>query len=364
MEHASELEDRVRRLSTELDDMRARMAKLESANGGGKAVSPRSDRRGFLKLGAGAVMGALGWAAVKVVPAAAATGGYMVLGSTNQANASTRLQAQTNDIYPVFSAQSLNFSQAALDATGEAFAGSLQVLGDGTGIIEGVDGWAGGAQAFGVYGLTDAGVGVTGEANTGVGLYARGTGRLLQDGFVTPGTGQAPSFVGMQFEQVRDTDGVLWVCDAAGAWRRVNTPRADSDDGAGTAYKPFRAVDTRGSTGGYQGPHGTGTNHTFQIAGTGTGKQHIPTSAVAIFGNLTVTSFTGNGWLTITPAGVAHAGSDPSTVNFAAGMAPAIANGFFCGLGTGGNAGKVTVYVNVSSGSSINYILDITGYVQ
>jgi len=51
-------------------------------------------------------------------------------------------------------------------------------------------------------------------------------------------------------------------------------------------------------------------------------------------------------------------------VNFAAGMAPAIANGFFCGLGTGGNAGKVTVYVNVSSGSSINYILDITGYVQ
>ena len=93
MDHASELEDRVRRLSTELEDMRARMAKLESAGGGRKAVSPRSDRRGFLKLGAGAVMGALGWAAVKVVPAAAATGGYMVLGSTNLANASTRLLA-------------------------------------------------------------------------------------------------------------------------------------------------------------------------------------------------------------------------------------------------------------------------------
>jgi hypothetical protein len=69
-----ELEQEVRQLKGEVDEMRARMARLETNTPGHQNGVPRSDRRGFLRLGAGAVMGALGWAAVRAVPAAAATG--------------------------------------------------------------------------------------------------------------------------------------------------------------------------------------------------------------------------------------------------------------------------------------------------
>jgi hypothetical protein len=364
MDHPDELNEQVRKLTAELEEMRARLARIEHANGSGQPA-PRSDRRGFLKLGAGAVMGALGWAAVKVVPAAAATGQYMTLGTGNTADAGTTLSAVTNDIYPVFSAQSLNFSQSALNGAG-TFSGPLQGLGDATGLIEGVDGWAQGSQGFGVYGLSDLGVGVAGGSVQGVSLYATGTGRLLHDPFVTGGTGLAPTYAPLsnQFEQVRDTDGVMWLNNSAAAWRRINSPRADSDDGLGTAFKPLRLVDTRGTTGGFKGPHGTGS-HDFGVAGQGTGKQHIPLDAVAVFGNLTITSFTGTGWAIIAPTGAGtNPAADPSSINWAPGMVPAIANSFFVGLGTGANAGKFTVFVHVATGSSVNYIVDITGYVQ
>jgi hypothetical protein len=368
MDRTHDLEDQVRRLTGEVEDMRARMARLEG-NGAMQNNATRSNRRGFLKLGAGAAMGALGWAAVKVVPAAAATGGYMILGSTNLANASTRLNAQTNDIYPVLAAQSLNFSATVPPG---AFTGTIQALGDPTGVIEGVDGWAGGAQAFGVYGLTDAGVGVTGESSTGVGLYARASGRLLQDAnpalYPLVDSGQAPNYVPGLFEQVRDTNGVLWIHNKAGAWRRVNTARVDTAVGDGTPFKPFRIVDTRSglyngaTSAANKGPFGTNTSKTFTITGTGSGAQSIPADAIAVFGNLTVVSFTGSGWLTIAPAGAGtNPLSDPSSVNFAAGMQPAIANSFLCGLNS---SGQLTVYVEVSSGSAINYIIDVTGYVE
>ena len=362
MDSTHELEQQVKRLREELDEMRARLAGLEDGRGN---AQKRSDRRGFLKLGAGAVLGAMGVAAGRVLPAAAATGGNMILGNPNQADANTSLTAITTDFNPVFTVASKGFSSVV----GGPFNGPLQGLGDSSDTtgFDGVDGWAGGMKAFGVYGLTDSGVGVAGEASTGVSLYARGTGRIEQDGLVTPGTGQAPSFPGDAFEMVRDQDGVMWICDASGAWRRVNTPRADAAAGTGVAYKPFRIIDTRGSLGAFPGPHGTGS-HSFPIAGQGTGAQTIPADAVAVFGNLTITNFSGSGWATIAPAGAGtDPVNDPSSVNWGPGMQPSIANSFFCGLGTGSptvNGGKVTVFVERASGSNINYIVDITGYVQ
>jgi hypothetical protein len=232
-------------------------------------------------------------------------------------------------------------------------------------------GVAGNGGFAGVYGFSSTAFGVFGVSKTGVDVKLSGTGRLSSVANITGGVFGAPTFTPgfgnfiPEFETVRDSYGGMWISRNQGSgqagWKKVNAVRADSDDGTGTAFKPFRIVDTRGSTGGFIGPHGTG-NHTFQIAGQGAGKQHIPADAVAIFGNLTVTSFTGTGWLTLVPAGVAHVGSDPSSVNWGPGMQPAIANSFFIGLGTGANAGKLTVYVNVSTGSNINYILDITGY--
>jgi len=101
---------------------------------------------------------------------------------------------------------------------------------------------------------------------------------------------------------------------------------------------------------------------TFTITGTGTGDQAIPPDAIAVFGNLTVTNFTGSGWLIVAPAGAGtNPTADPSSVNFGPGMQPAIANSFFCGLSS---SGQISVYIEIGSGSNVNFIIDITGYVQ
>src|SRR5260221_8797040 len=92
MDRTQELEDQVRNLGLTVEEMRNRMARLEELDPEAE-VAKRSDRRGFLRLGAGAVLGALGWAAVRAVPASAATGGNMLLGCANLAENATNLTA-------------------------------------------------------------------------------------------------------------------------------------------------------------------------------------------------------------------------------------------------------------------------------
>jgi hypothetical protein len=71
-----------------------------------------------------------------------------------------------------------------------------------------------------VYGLTDSGTGVVGESATGIGLYARRTGRIRQDGLTSSGT---PPYAPNDFEFVRDTNGVPYVSVAGGVWKQVAT---------------------------------------------------------------------------------------------------------------------------------------------
>ncbi len=227
----------------------------------------------------------------------------------------------------------------------------------------------------GIFGYSKAGYGVVGASLTGIDVKLNGSGRLGSVANITGGVYGAPTFTPSTFlfETVRDSYGGMWISRNQGsgqsAWKKVNAVRADSDDGTGTAFKPFRLLDTRsGKYNGVitladKGPFPKGASLTFTVAGTGSGKQHIPADAAAVFGNLTVTGFTGSGWLTIAPAGAGtNPASDPSSVNFGPGVAPAIANSFFVGLGTGVNAGKITVYVQVASGANVNFIVDITGY--
>src|ERR1700681_954432 len=156
MDRTQELEEQVRNLGLTLEEMRDRMVRLEGRDPDTE-VARRSDRRGFLRLGAGAVLGALGWAAVKAVPASAATGGNMLLGCGNSADAPTTLI--TTGANPEVLGVSAAGTTWNPPTTG-TFSGPLQGLGTSTGNVEGVDGWAGGASGAGVYGLTDAGYGV------------------------------------------------------------------------------------------------------------------------------------------------------------------------------------------------------------
>jgi hypothetical protein len=362
MDRTHELEDKVRRLTDEVDEMRARMAKLEREPAQDNA--PRSNRRGFLKLGAGALMGALGWAAVKIVPAVAATGGYMLLGSANQAENPTTLVGDSGTPNPVLQVQSQGFSSSALTAAlSTPFEGAVQGLGaDGGAGFEGLDGWASGSSSYGVYGLTDAGYGVVGEANTGIALYARRSGRLRQEPLQAAGN---PNYLPNNFEQVRDANGVLWIHNVSAGtnaqrWRPVNSVRVDAYSGNGHVFKPFRVIDTR-LIGGLKA---AGALYPVTVAGQGAGDSNVPPDAVAVVGNLTAVNYTGAGFLTIMPGGITlgsgagqyNAASDPSSLNFIVGQA-AIANSFVCGL----SGGQLQVYIAVSSS---HFIVDITGYIQ
>jgi hypothetical protein len=342
MDRNQELEERVRNLSQTIEEMRNRMARLEGRNPDGDDVK-QSNRRGFLRLGAGAVLGALGWAAVKAIPASAATGGNMLLGCANSADAATTL-ASTG----------VNQQVLAVEAAGQTFAGTftgpLQGLGTSTGIVDGVDGWAGGNSGAGVHGLTDSGYGVIGEADTGIGLYAQTSGRIRQDGLLAPGL---PSYTPNNYEQVRDSAGILWIHNATGSWRRVNTVRVDAADGSGVPFTPLRLVDTRSGT-----KPAKNSTIKYLAAGAGLLTSSIPTDAIAVMGNLTAVGYSGVGFLTISPAGV---NSTTSSINFITGQG-AIANSFIVGLGTGADLGKLQVHV--SNNTACHYIVDITAYIQ
>ncbi len=259
-----ELEEKVRELQRSVDEMRGRLARLDGETG--KEAPKRRSRRGFMTLGAGALVGALGWAASKPTPASAANGATVATGATVTGETPTVIQGDgvAPAPTPVFAAASTNFSQTALTTAG-GFAGALQGLGTTTGAVEGVDGWAQGAQAFGVYGLTDSGTGVVGESNVGIGLYARRSGRIRQDGLVAAGV---PGYTPNDFEQVRDANGTLWISVAGGAWKQVATtalnlfpdPRRIYDGyvqpTAPGTYGPIDATQKMTTTGGLGGPSG------------------------------------------------------------------------------------------------------------
>lgn len=346
MDRSQELEERVRNLSQTIEEMRNRMARLEGLDPQA-ADAKHSNRRGFLRLGAGAVLGAFGWAAVRAVPASAATGDNMVAGQANLAENATTLTAD-GGTPPV---QVLGVAAAGttwIEGTTGTFTGPLQGLGTSDVNVDGVDGWAGGRTGAGVYGLTDTGYGVIGESNQGIGLYARTSGRIRQDGLVAAGL---PGYTPNPFEQVRDLNGVLWISDLSGAWRRVNTVRVDAADGSGVPFAPFRVFDTRLLPGGARKAAGTTT--VVPIAGQGAGASNIPADAIAVMGNLTATLYTGGGFLALSPAGVTVT---TSSVNFITGQA-AIANGFIVGLNGGGVQVKV-------AGHSTHFLVDITAYIQ
>ena len=216
MDTNRQLEERIRELSEELDEMRGRMNRLEGKDG--TNGEGRQDRRGFLRLAAGAAIGAAGLAAGKVLPAAATDGDTVTTGHSFTEETSLFISDDSTNgtAVPVFGAKAKTFSSSAQTTAGTFF-GPLQGLGGSGGTdpnlnndvpVEGVDGWASGFKAFGVYGLTDSGVGVAGESSTGVGLYARSSGRIVQD---LRGSAGKPNFTGNDGEMVRDANGAMWI---------------------------------------------------------------------------------------------------------------------------------------------------------
>ncbi len=122
---------------------------------------------------------------------------------------------------------------------------------------------------------------------------------------------------------------------------------------------PCRVVDTRNATGTDGGPQLTaGQTRNFAIRGN----CGVPSTAAAVALNVTAVSpvFTsGNGWLALWPSGQSL--PTVSTINFTTADG-ALANGAIVPLST--NADDLSVILGAATGSTVQVVLDVTGYFQ
>src|SRR5439155_51356 len=286
--------------------------------------------------------GAAGGLVLRPIPVAAATGGNMILGQANDANAPTTLAptaastpsslfevigqnpptiptnpsnhepSGSNVLTPITVPVLLAVSPYGIfPTTGPptpttVYPGVAPIQGIGgtvslgtspnnVHISEGVDGFASvdvadvKANGAGVVGTSDFGIGVVGAGGTDIAAF--GTGYLAQtsitdsNGILISGPPPNPVY---NFEQARDKDGVLWLSTAsfvAGeAWRRMNTI---------IPVNPFRIYDSRPTA----RPANSSTD--IQIAGV----NGIPSDAIGVFGNLTALGPAADGFLTMIPKG-------------------------------------------------------------
>jgi phosphatidylglycerophosphate synthase len=126
-------------------------------------------------------------------------------------------------------------------------------------------------------------------------------------------------------------------------------------DPSGATYVPLtptRILDTRDGTGGMSGSFSSHAARTFQVTGNG----GVPSNAVAVTGNLTVTGQTSAGFLYVGPLAMDNPTS--STLNFPLGDDRA--NGVTVALSAGGTL-SVT-YAAATLGPTAQVIFDVTGY--
>jgi predicted secreted Zn-dependent protease len=126
-------------------------------------------------------------------------------------------------------------------------------------------------------------------------------------------------------------------------------------DASGAVFVPLtptRVLDSRDGTGGLSGPFSSRVARTFAV----TGHASVPTGAIAVTGNLTVTQQTNLGYLSIGP--VAMNNPTSSTLNFP--LNDDRANAVAVALSGGGTL-SVT-YAAPTLGSSAQVIFDVTGY--
>ncbi len=152
------------------------------------------------------------------------------------------------------------------------------------------------------------------------------------------------------------SSGKVDVFNAAGSVNVVadlNGSFTDTTGGAGSKFQgiqPTRILDTRDGTGGISGQLGAGGSLALQVSGT----NGIPSSAVAIVANLTVTDTTGSSYLTAWPDLATR--PTASDLNWVAGQT--VPNLVVVALGTNG---KLDIY---NAAGSTEVILDVVGYYR
>jgi len=151
------------------------------------------------------------------------------------------------------------------------------------------------------------------------------------------------------------TDGQVTFFNAVGTVHVVADVVGYYDPAAGDLFKainPTRALDSRGSTGGWGSKllAGVANTRSLPIAGVTAG---VPADATAVVANTTVTGSTAGSFLTVYPTGAASV-PVTSNLNFAAGQT--IPNLVVSKLGTGGQL----QFFNAVGATDV--VVDVTGY--
>ena len=127
---------------------------------------------------------------------------------------------------------------------------------------------------------------------------------------------------------------------------------ADDSGATFSAISPARILDTRSAVG-LAGPFVSDTARRLQVTGGS-----IPSTAIAITGNLTVTQQTARGYLSVSPDPPAPL---PATSNLNFPVNDNRANGLFAPLD---GSGRLWIVYKSSAGATTHVILDVTGYFE
>ncbi len=135
----------------------------------------------------------------------------------------------------------------------------------------------------------------------------------------------------------------------AAAWSNFGVIVDTTASGTYYPLTPTRILDTRIGTG-LGGAFAAGKSRAFAVAGQG----NVPSGAIAVTGNVTITNSSSQGWLRL---GSTTAGTS-STINFLKGDTRA--NGVTLGLA--GDGSLSGLYVTPSGSGTVQVIFDLTGY--
>ncbi len=343
------LEAKLADQQSEIERLRAELATQTTLRGqperqsnytGHRQAAQRTSRRVLLKLGgAAAVGGALAATANVAQVAHAADNNSILIGSANDKN-NQATTTTTLSVVPLATPSNL----LVADDSGEKNAiGTVSIA------------W--GALSFGAVAQSIGGYGLVADAGGGIDAWVgglAGSGRLLFN--FQSGVG-APTYSAMKGEVVRDSNGELWLCNAAGlpgTWVKAAHVLAGLTGGV-TNYlsKPIRLLDTRvGATDANQhpgSPCSSSTPFTVNVAGINYNSVQVPTLAVGAIGNVTVVAGpSDSSYLEVVPSGAGFTGA----ANLAYGPNQIVSNAFNVGLSSGNfdiiiGSGTVNVIVDL-----------------
>jgi hypothetical protein len=297
------------------------------------AEDGRMSRRRLLTGAAVTAAGAGAFLVRSAQPAAAATGGGMILGTANDANAVTSL-ANTASSTPATLFVVTNSAGIGVSATaGPNFDG-----------ISGTS--SGGASGAGVAGTSSAGYGLYGDSTSGYAMFAGGNGRIGMNAHVGAGAPIAGTY--SKGDIIRDANAALYLCVVAGTpgtWKKVVGP----DTSTLHLVTPVRLVDTYAGLGLAAGAF-SGARQINLRTGP------VPANAVGVMASITAYAPSGTfgsiGSVSIAPAG-ASAGINTN----AWGPDDGLSNGFaISALSSGG-------VLQVYASSATQLTIDVAGYL-